>query len=63
MRKFSEGCSAIDTTRNRAVTIGGIIASPCGDLYVVKGWRDDDKYYILHEDDLIEYDKYYFNEV
>ena len=61
MSKFSAGESAIDTKKNLAVTIGAIIPSPCGDLYVVSSWEEDSDYYITNEENLIEYDKYYFD--
>lgn len=61
MSKFSPGQSAIDTKKNNAVTIGEVIPSPTGDLYVVSSWSEDSPYYIISEEDLIDYDKYYFD--
>ena len=62
MAKFELGAWCIDTTTHRAVDIIAII--PAGhnsivDLYVVE--PNDGGYYILNENNLTEYDKYYWD--
>jgi hypothetical protein len=64
MSLFDIGNWCIDTKSHRAVDIIAII--PAGhnsmiDLYVVE--PSQGSYYILSETDLIEYNKYYWDEV
>ena len=59
MSEFYEGDWVIDTKRKIAPTIVGTIPSSITELYVLK---DDDEYYIEDGENLIEYDKYWFNQ-
>lgn len=55
---FDLGQWAIDTKKKMAVTIMAQIFNGYASLYIVQG---DDGYYIVDEEDLIKYDKYYFD--
>jgi hypothetical protein len=62
MSRFTLGDWCIDTKSHRAVDVIAIIPA-CEnsiiDLYVVQ--NSDGDYYILGENDLTEYDKYYWD--
>lgn len=62
MRLFSLGETIIDTKRNSVVSV--VVVIPQGensitDLYVLR--ENEDTYYITDSEDLIVYDKYYFD--
>lgn len=56
---FGVGCLVIDTKRKIAPTVCAVIADSQPTLYILS--HEDYGYYIEEEDNLIEYDKYWFN--
>ena len=60
MRKnLNVGSWAIDTKKSIPVTLYNILENGVRDLYVVYD-DDTEEYYITDEDNLIPYDKYYW---
>ena len=62
MRLFSLGETIIDTKRNSVVSVVAVIPqgeTSITDLYVLR--ENEDTYYITDSEDLIVYDKYYFD--
>lgn len=62
MRLFSLGETVIDTKRNSIVSVVAVIPqgeNSITDLYVLR--ENEDTYYITDSEDLIVYDKYYFD--
>jgi hypothetical protein len=62
MRLFSLGETIIDTKRNSVVSVVAVIPqgeNSITDLYVLR--ENEDTYYIADSEDLIVYDKYYFD--
>lgn len=62
MRLFSLGETIIDTKRNSVVSVVAVIPqgeNSITDLYVLR--ENEDIYYITDSEDLIVYDKYYFD--
>jgi hypothetical protein len=62
MRLFSLGETIIDTKRNSVVSVVAVIPqgeNSITDLYVLR--ENEDTYYITDSEDLIVYDKYYFD--
>lgn len=58
-KKFSMGQWCIDTRRRTAPTVINCIPGDMGDVYILED--DDGSVYLAKEDDLIPYDKYYFD--
>ena len=48
----------IDTKRKSVVTLCGVIPGCCPEVFVVS---DDDEYYLQSEENIIPYDKYWFD--
>lgn len=62
MRLFSLGETIIDTKRNSVVSVVAVIPqgeNSITDLYVLR--ENENTYYITDSEDLIVYDKYYFD--
>lgn len=62
MRLFNLGETIIDTKRNSVVSVVAVIPqgeNSITDLYVLR--ENEDTYYITDSEDLIVYDKYYFD--
>ena len=58
MNEFYEGKWVIDTKRKITPTIVAIVPSSIAELYVLEY---DGEYYITDRENLIEYDKYWFD--
>lgn len=62
MQLFNIGETVINTKRNSVVTVTAVIPSgenSLVDLYILR--ENEDAYYITDAEDLIVYDKYYFD--